>query len=73
MIRLNYEQLRILRAARDGHLRMTTSGRYEIDGGRRPTPSTRARLQDIGYLPHLPPAGLVALTDAGRDALRERA
>jgi hypothetical protein len=64
------EELRQLRAARDGRLLVNESGRYVIDGEARPVPKVRKRLlYDREWIIWTwKPKGMV-LTDEGRAAL----
>lgn len=65
------EELRILRAAADGRLRVNEHGRWVIDGDKPPMPKARKYLQSVdcltdGWHPSRAP---VSLTRKGRVAL----
>lgn len=62
------EQVRILRAARDGRLRVNGNGRYEIEGELSPDRRERERLMHRDLLPRGQRTP-VPLTMRGEDAL----
>jgi hypothetical protein len=73
------EDLRILRAAAEGRLRSSSTGRWQIEGENRPDRKSRERLRSrnliwYGYTPagHLDYGSLVA-TPRGQEVLNEAA
>lgn len=65
------EQIRILRAAKDGRLRTNEHGRYAIDGEPRPDRKARAKLmRERWIVPLYARPGAVRITEEGQAALR---
>lgn len=66
---VNAEEVRILRAAADGRLRMNAAGRYVIDGEARPERKAREKLLHRLEFISWPLGGIVDITSEGRAAL----